>query len=151
MKAISLRQPWLWIVVHLDKCIENRRWNTHYRGFVLLHASSACSRLEYSEAVEWVRLTISPDLAMKIPPRVELPFGGICGRAEIVDVLPPRLGRPSKGEGEAPYPAGVDGRWHMPEQYGFILANVVQTPFVPCKGALSLFDLDEDVVRRCAA
>ena len=32
MKALSLRQPWAWAVVHAGKSIENRRWNT--RGTV---------------------------------------------------------------------------------------------------------------------
>lgn len=65
--------------------------------------------------------------------------GGIVGRARIVDVLPPH--RP-----EALYPDGVDRRWHMRDQFGFVLADVEPLPFVPCKGMLGLFDVPEDVV-----
>lgn len=32
MKGLSLRQPWAWAVVHAGKTIENRRWNTSFRG-----------------------------------------------------------------------------------------------------------------------
>lgn len=32
MKAIALIQPWAFIVVHRGKRVENRRWNTRFRG-----------------------------------------------------------------------------------------------------------------------
>jgi hypothetical protein len=32
VKGLSLRQPWAWAVVHAGKTIENRRWNTSFRG-----------------------------------------------------------------------------------------------------------------------
>ncbi|HDU8694716.1 TPA: ASCH domain-containing protein, partial [Morganella morganii subsp. morganii] len=39
MKAISIRQPWAWLIVNGHKDIENRSWRTKYRGQVLVHAS----------------------------------------------------------------------------------------------------------------
>lgn len=41
MKAISIRQPWAWLIVNGFKDIENRSWRTKYRGPVLIHASAA--------------------------------------------------------------------------------------------------------------
>ena len=39
MKCLSLRQPWAWAVVHAGKSVENRRWNTNFRGEFLIHAA----------------------------------------------------------------------------------------------------------------
>ena len=30
--ALSIRQPWAWLIVNGYKDIENRDWKTHYRG-----------------------------------------------------------------------------------------------------------------------
>jgi hypothetical protein len=40
MKALSVRQPWAWAIIHAGKDIENWTWRTHYRGEVAIHASS---------------------------------------------------------------------------------------------------------------
>jgi len=39
MKAISLKQPWGWLVVTERKTIETRTWSTSYRGDLLICAS----------------------------------------------------------------------------------------------------------------
>ncbi len=38
MKALSVRQPFAWAIVHGGKDVENRSWATSYRGPVLIHA-----------------------------------------------------------------------------------------------------------------
>jgi hypothetical protein len=30
--ALSVRQPWAWLIVNGYKDVENRSWTTHYRG-----------------------------------------------------------------------------------------------------------------------
>ncbi len=49
MKCLSLRQPYAELVVLGKKTIELRKWNTHFRGRFLVHASKtvdsrACAR-----------------------------------------------------------------------------------------------------------
>lgn len=39
MKALSIRQPWAWLIVAGYKDIENRSWPTNFRGRVYIHAS----------------------------------------------------------------------------------------------------------------
>ena len=39
MKALSIRQPWAWLIVNGHKDIENRSWPTRFRGPVLIHAA----------------------------------------------------------------------------------------------------------------
>lgn len=40
MKALSIRQPWAWLILHGGKDIENRSWNTNFRGRFLIHAAA---------------------------------------------------------------------------------------------------------------
>jgi hypothetical protein len=138
MKALSLRQPWLWAVLELGKTIENRRWNTKYRGPILLHAAKGCTVVECVGALAWmVETNLLEPHDPRWPGLESVERGGICGYAEIVDVVPPGI-RPmftttTKDELQ----------WHMPEQYGFVLGNVRRLPFTPCRGALGLFEIPD--------
>ena len=38
LKAISIRQPWAWLIVNGYKDVENRVWFAKLRGRVLIHA-----------------------------------------------------------------------------------------------------------------
>jgi len=37
MRALSIRQPWADFILHMSKNVENRPWNTHYRGPFWIH------------------------------------------------------------------------------------------------------------------
>ncbi len=39
-KALSVRQPYAWLLVNGMKTCENRTWNTTHRGTLLVHASA---------------------------------------------------------------------------------------------------------------
>lgn len=142
MKCLSGRQPWWWAILHAGKRIENRRWNTHYRGPILLHAAKGCTPREYREGLDWMFNSIGNNFAYHIPRLEEMQRGGIVGRARVVDVIPVG-GLPATFA-----PPGIDMRWHMPEQFGFVLEDVEPLPFLPCNGALGLWEFDE---RRLAA
>ncbi len=135
MKALSLRQPWAWMVVHGGKHIENRRWNTQRRGPFLIHAAKGMTREEYAGAVAFAKLAMP---ALVVPPATTLERGGIIGCATLVAVLPPcllacdvdedvwcRCGQP----------------WHMGEQFGFVLEAVVPLPFRALRGELGFFEV----------
>jgi hypothetical protein len=47
MKALSIRQPWAWLILHAGKDIENRDWPTRFRGRFLIHAAKGMTRDEY--------------------------------------------------------------------------------------------------------
>lgn len=49
MKALSVKQPWAWLIASGKKTIETRIWPTNYRGPILIVASKAkISRVEFS-------------------------------------------------------------------------------------------------------
>lgn len=155
MLALSLRQPWAWAILHAGKRIENRRWNTHYRGHILLHAAKGCMADEHEDAIGWMVQAGVIKVGDHWP---EWPHGadrgGIVGRARIVDVVRPwcpdlRVGGEPLGAPPFPstlekfYPPGVDHRWHMVKQFGFVLDDVQPMPFRPYPGSLGLFRVPE--------
>jgi hypothetical protein len=138
--ALSIRQPWAWLIVRPDitdpgqrikamldgriKTIENRTWPTRYRGPILIHAGKGMTRAEY-EDVEEMMFGWSND-AIELPPFEHLPRGGILGRARIVDCVM------SSG---SPWFYGP---------FGFVLDDIEPLPFRPYRGALGFFDVPAD-------
>ena len=121
MKALSIRQPWAWLVVNGLKDVENRSWVTSFRGRVYIHASAKCTRREYKEAVDFVS---SIDKSIKIPPLGDLCRGGVIGEVEIVGCV---------NESDSPWFVGA---------YGFELRNARVLRFHPCKGRLGFFRIE---------
>ncbi len=134
MKALSIRQPWAWLIVNGHKDIENRTWPTRVRGRVLIHASKGMTRGEYEDVEDYlceVFETGPHDAQFITLPKFEaLERGGIVGVATITDCV--------ASERRA-------STWHMEGQFGFQVADAKVLPFMPCKGALGFFDVPKDV------
>jgi hypothetical protein len=137
MHALSLRQPWAALVLFYRKWIENRHWNTSFRGEFLIHAAKGMTRLEFDEALSFARPILGDQCPTEAVLRAQLEFGGIVGRARLVGVVPPQISLSLVDD----YPPGIDRRWHMPEQYGFVLTDVAPVPFRPYRGQLNFFEV----------
>jgi hypothetical protein len=72
LRAISIRQPWAYAILHLGKDVENRPWRTRYRRPILIHSSLTVDKDEAS------KLKLDPD---------ELVTGAIVGSVEIIDCI----------------------------------------------------------------
>ncbi len=119
MKALSIRQPYAWLVVNGYKDVENRTRPISYRGPILIHASLApISRDED----EYIRACLR-EVGYEILPTREMERGGIVGSAEIIDCVE---------YDESPWFVGP---------YGYILANQSILEFRPAKGRLGLFEI----------
>lgn len=121
MKALSIRQPWAWLIVNGHKDIENRQWRTHFRGKIYVHASKGMTRDEYESARD-----IAEEQGVELPPFDKLERGGIVGTVEIVDCVD-----------EDPSP------WFFGE-YGFLLKNPAVLPFRPLSGKLGFFPVAKE-------
>lgn len=121
LPALSVRQPWAWMLAHGGKDVENRSWPTPYRGQFLIHAALARRRAEMDEALLWMHLRgLLP--ASRLPEGCTLLYGCIIGVAEVVDCV-----------------SVSDSRWFT-GPYGFVIRNARPiAPFVPCRGALGFF------------
>ena len=126
MKALSIRQPWAWLICHAGKDIENRTWPTKFRGPVLIHAAKGMTRLEYQYALATVERAnrIRHGNPIILPPFEELERGGIVGQAEIVSCV---------FDSCSPWFCGP---------WGFGLANSKPLLFQPCRGMLGFFDVE---------
>ena len=82
MKALSIRQPWAWLIVHGGKDIENRSWHTKFRGRFLVHAAKGMTSDEFTQA-----LLYCVDHGLTLPDRNDMQHGGIIGSVELVDSL----------------------------------------------------------------
>jgi len=128
LKAISIMQPWAWLIVNGHKDIENRDWATKFRGFVAIHAGK---KLDETAAIS-VDRAYHPVSGRRIRFAAEghaYQRGGIVGVAEIVDCIPHAN---SDLQDEC-------SEWFV-GRYGFLLRNARPVSFIPCKGALSFFD-----------
>lgn len=120
MKALSIRQPWAWLILHAGKDIENRDWETRFRGRVLIHAGKGMTRAEY----HWAAVTAADVVPhIQLPPFEQLERGGIVGSIEIVGCVE---------DSESPWFFG---------DYGFVLRDPQPLPFRPLKGALGFFEV----------
>ena len=123
--ALSIRQPWAWAICHAGKDIENRDWQTPFRGWVCIHAAKGMAKAEFNGFVDVARAmnragTWAKDVWVPFP--ADLLRGGIVGVAEIVDCVT---------ESDSPWFFG---------RYGFVLRNARHINFIPVRGALGFFD-----------
>lgn len=124
MKALSIRQPWAWLILH-GKDIENRKWNTHYRGPILIHAAKGMTFGEYQMTKHFAE-----QRGVLLPPKAQLELGGIIGMADIVDCV-----------------THHSSHWFEGPR-GLVLTNQRPLPFTPCAGALGLFEVPFNIEER---
>lgn len=146
--ALSLRDVWCWAVTHLGKRIENRKWNTHYRGPFAIHLALGGNDAEHDPEWRWMVERGFVDSESPIYPGfLNRPRGHVVAVSRILDVI--QKGHP---RGVARIEEhGIDPRWWWPEQYGFVLAPVRLVTPIPCRGARNFFRLPVDVTTRLAA
>ncbi len=116
MKALSIKQPWAWLIVHGYKPVENRNWGTPFRGPLLIHASKTFD----DDGYDWVRAVF---LDVPLPDRSAFERGGIVGSARMIDCV-----------------TRFDSPWFF-GQYGFIMQDATPCAFVPVRGQLGFFDV----------
>ena len=116
MKALSVRQPWAWLIVTGHKDIENRTWRTSHRGLLLIHASQTVDR----DALAYFRADFRRE---GIPWPRQLHTGALVGTVTVVDCV---TRHPSD--------------WFS-GPIGWVLANPGEFPKpVPARGALGLWE-----------
>ncbi|GAB6393605.1 MAG: ASCH domain-containing protein [Treponematales bacterium] len=124
MKALTVKNPWAWLIIHGEKDVENRSWRTNYRGRLLIHASKRPEEIEPSLPGQ----TTAEEIILLSALGESEPYNGcILGSVELADCV---LHSKSAWAEE--------GAWH------WILRNPV--PFdkpIPAKGSLWLWDYNE--------
>jgi hypothetical protein len=115
-RALSVKQPWAWAIVHAGKMTENRTWPTKYRGPLFIHAG------QREDPEGWATLEA---MELELPLHVET--GGIVGVVDLIDCVQ-----------DHPSVWAVPGHWH------WVLANPRRLPFQSMPGRLGIFHVPAD-------
>jgi ASCH domain-containing protein len=110
--ALSVQQPWAWLIVNGFKPVENRDWSTKVRGVIGIHAGKKIDE----DAFDWLAQAF---------PLITLPqsfdTGGIVGRVTLIDCV-------------TEHPSGF-----FFGEYGFVFQSAEPLPLMPCRGQLGFF------------
>lgn len=124
MKALTLTNPWAWLVVNGYKPIENRDWQITYRGPLVIHAGR---KLGQEQLDHYMHVNHQfPHIRM--PPIRDMHGGGIVGVVDLVDVV-----------------TSSDSPWFR-GRYGHVFANARRCRFVPFVGKQGLFAVPDSMV-----
>src|SRR5262249_53551918 len=113
MKALTIWQPYAEQICRGDKTVENRRWNTNYRGDMRVHASANTLR--------------GP---------VNLPRGVMVCVVDLLDVHRVDHGEACRCETDEQGAEFEVGVWH------WILRRPRRLPLVPARGMPALWRVD---------
>jgi hypothetical protein len=116
MKALAIKQPYAWLIVHGIKDIENRTWNTTYRGRFYVHACKGFDQEAYDR--------LRREGHVYLPPKDVFQRGGLIGTVDLVDVV-----------------TESNSEWFT-GPYGFILRDPQPINFKPYSGQLGMFNVE---------
>jgi hypothetical protein len=121
MKALSIRQPYAWLIANGIKDVENRTWRTAFRGQVLIHAGKTYPKRDFADDHDCY-------LEAGYPTIRESMIGGIVGVARIVACV-----------------TSSSSKWWI-GPVGLMMTEAKPLrKLVPCNGELGFFDVPPDV------
>lgn len=121
MRALTIKQPWAWLIIHGHKDIENRTWHPNYRGPFLVHAGKGLYATKGER--DLMRRTLWTKFGIVLPEDDEFEIGGIVGKATINRVV-----------------------WHSTSPWfegpiGWVIEDATPLPFRSMPGQLKWFDV----------
>jgi len=137
-RALTLWQPWAWLVANSHKDIENRPSGFSFKSFRgefwihagLQHATDLRARELCARMGITIPLLTGPDH-----------FGAIIGRATITAIIPPC----ADSGMQCPHP------WHFPAQWGFRVVDARPVKPVRCRGFQGFWGVPAQVLAELAA
>lgn len=144
MKTLSIKQPWASLIATGVKDIENRTWQTHYRGRILIHATK--KPIPFNGLSNGVDFTLDQTKSIFNTWPISThgryadfmskwPNASIIGEVDIVDcVINNNSIWAEKTSNDSPKPI-----------YNWVLANpiIYDEPILNVKGKLSLWEFNK--------
>lgn len=129
-RALTLWQPWAWLVANGHKDIENRPQgfsHKSFRGEFWIHAG-----LQINPESERLARELATSRGITIPSFSDPDnFGAIVGRASVTAIIPP----------------GNSGHfWHFGDQWGFKLEGARPVKPVRCRGYQGFWGVAPEVL-----
>ncbi|MDD2799392.1 MAG: ASCH domain-containing protein [Bacteroidales bacterium] len=140
MKTLSVKQPWASLITEGIKDIENRTWQTKYRGRVLIHASGTKKQFKIELNDECAKECFG--FLIEKSANEGFKFGAIIGSVEIVDCV---INHESIwAEKTAFCDVGNKRFFKDPIIYNWVLANPIlfEKPIENVKGKLGLWNFE---------
>jgi len=144
VKALTIHQPWAWLIVEGHKRVENRPRAFAHRGPLAIHAGQRRGAQKYAAAAGGLDGLIDTLRAAgyPVPDADELTYGAVVGTVELVDVVrmgnEPRLpGMDAHGLASEPFATGPVC-WVLAEP------KRLAEP-IPCRGKQGLFEVEVEV------
>ena len=143
MKALSIKQPWAWLIVNGYKNVENRTWPLP-RTFeipqrIYVHTGVSRSELNRKEVTASVLRIVSTSEGGEFMLALlrDMPLGSIVGEATITDILSPCAPNGLNEDTE-------DEPWYEGDPYyGFVLSNPsAYAKPIPYRGRLGFFEVE---------
>lgn len=125
LKCLSIRPPWPWLIIKGHKPVENRGWQSHYRGPLLIHVAKTFDH----EGYRWIQKEF-PDI--NLPPFVSQFFhpGRIIGQVEMVSCV-----------------TELDSPWFS-GPYGFVFTHPIEFEKpVRWRGERGIFNVPDEVLK----
>ena len=82
MKALSIKQPWAYLIAVGKKDVENRTWKTNYRGKILIHTTKASKYFDKNQ-INLIETEMTENEYKNSLDNI----GEIIGEVEIVDCI----------------------------------------------------------------
>lgn len=130
MKALSVQEPWAWLIAHGYKPLENRPWYFSHQGDLVIHAGKK-NGPEQQRDYEQVRDRFP---AIKMPLLRDMPFGGVVGIVKVIGCVSSDVHCTAE---ELPWFTGP---------YGIQLRAARICRFFECRGQLGIFALPDALV-----
>lgn len=136
-RALSIKQPWAWLIVAGIKDVENRSWPVSFRGRLYIHASENFDNVSYSSILD--RLTLGQAHEFLTVKRAgAFRRGMIIGEATLTDC---KYRFPDEND-------DLYSPWHERGMYGFIFADpLIYDKPIPYKGQLRIFKVKQEVLQ----
>jgi hypothetical protein len=130
MKVLSVRQPWAGLICSGIKDVENRVWQTNYRGTILIHATAKPDRERLHDIIDLKKAIIPSETTINVS------NSAIIGTVDIVGCVP-----------------NSPSIWAETLCFHWQLKNAVlfRKPIKDVKGKLSLWEYDitkEEILER---
>ncbi|WP_159522933.1 ASCH domain-containing protein [Sunxiuqinia indica] len=116
--ALSIKQPWAWLIANGYKDLENRNTLKNFRGDVLIHAGKNWDKNWWNWSSKYTKDHL---VAIPMPVHEKMQSGGIIGIATFTNSIT---------KSDSPWFSGPNA---------FVIENAKPLPFTPCKGKLGFF------------
>lgn len=131
MKALSLKQPYAWLIANGYLLVDDRTWGTNYRGKILIHASKGIYEQYYDYLLDQTDIPL--------PSKDQLGYGGVVGVAQLILCARPHETPPTMTREQHRHFSGVprDG-------FGFLFEHAKPLSLMACPGKLGIFEINMD-------